>query len=293
MTAPARVPVEAFGTALLRTTISVAGQGGFVWTRSPGPLAPAPFSPMTPELAARIAALDVNGVARLAPGESRGESRVYHVAGEESVADHLLRDGVRTDLAPALHGLGAALAALHALTPVVPLPPTTSRGLTRLDDWLRDRAPQAWAAQAGAILRDRLGPARWDRLRDWTARAAGVDTVLAHGAPGLGSVVFDPASGIAEVLVGEDLCAAPRQTDLGWAMGELVELSWQLGGDPRDWQRLTDALLEGYGHDLDMEWNHLAAVRIALHLHDYTAYVGWNRAECERYAGFLGFLIDL
>ncbi|SNT25051.1 phosphopantothenoylcysteine decarboxylase / phosphopantothenate--cysteine ligase [Streptosporangium subroseum] len=294
MTAAAQVQVDRFGTGLLQTTISAVEGGGFVWTRYPGPLAPAPFSAANPEPDARLAAIGTAGGARLVPGLPRGEARIYHVAGEQSVAGHLLREGLHPDLEPALRGMGCALAALHALTPSYDRPPSTSRGLVRIDDWLKGRALQVRAAQAGAVLRERLGPARWSTLRAWSARAVeDGDVVLAHGAPGLGSLVLDPSSGVAELLIGEDLCATPWYADLGWVIGEIVELTWQLGGEPRLWQRLTDALVDGYGRDLGAEWNHMAAVRIALHLHDYTAYVGWNPSEVERYASFLGFLIDL
>src|SRR5690606_35319937 len=218
----------------------------------------------------------------------------YRVAGAGSLAGHLLRDGVHPRLAPALRGLGAALAALHTLPPPASRPAVPSRGLARLDAWLRGRAPQARAAQAAAVVRERLGPDRWAALYSRAARGVGDDdVVLAHGAPGQGSVVCASGSGVTEILVGEDLCAAPRHTDLGWVIGELVELSWRLGGDARTWQGLTDALLEGYGRGPGVPWNHLAAVRIALHLHDFTAYVAWDPAECERYAHFLGYLIDL
>ncbi|MFO7253144.1 MAG: phosphotransferase [Actinomycetes bacterium] len=296
MTAPAVAPVAEFGTGLLHTTITADGEGGFVWSRRPGPLAPAPFAPADPELAGRIAAVELPAGVRLVPGAARGEAREYRVAGARSVADHLIRDGVHPCLEPALRGLGAALAALHALPPPAHRPAAPSRGLARLEAWLRGRPLQAWAAQAAAVLRDRIGPDRWARLCAWAARTAGepaAGPVLCHGAPGLGSVVFDPHTGVAEILVGEDLCVAPRHADLGWVIGELVELSWRLGGDVRAWQGLTDALLEGYGHGTELPWNHLAAVRIALHLHDYTAYVAWDPAECERYAHFLGYLIDL
>lgn len=36
----------------------------------------------------------------------------------------------------------------------------------------------------------------------------------------------------------------------------------------------------------------VAALRIALHLHDHTAYVGWSENEARRYAGLLRVQLD-
>ncbi|WP_455353725.1 phosphotransferase [Streptomyces sp. SYSU K217416] len=299
-----------FATGLLRTTITLRDGGGYRWTRSPGALAPAPFSPANVGLDSTLAALDTSGGARLVPGRpgSGQQERTYDLGGAESVAGCLLRDGAHAGLEPAVRALGRSLAALHAVPPPVSGPRLVapSRGLARLEHWLTGRAPQVWAAQAGAMLKDRLGPVRWTTLRAWSAPsyADGADRcggpggeaeplVVTHGAPGLGSLVVDPSSDRAQLLIGEDLCLGPWHSDLGWALGEIVELSWQLGGDPRQWQRLIDALQEGYGRRLGPTWPRQAAVRVALHLHDYIAYVGWQPTEFDRFATFLTFLIDL
>ncbi|MFF8829724.1 hypothetical protein [Streptomyces sp. NPDC015131] len=305
-----------FASGLLRTAITPRAGGGHRWTRSPGALAPAPFTPVDGELAAVLAGLAPEGGARLVPGRpvAGRQERTYDVTGSESLAGCLLRDGAHAGLEPAVRALGRALAALHTVTPPAggARLATVSRGRVRLERWLAGDAPQLWAAQAGALLKDRLGPGRWATLRAWSAPSYAEDAenaenaenakdtagggpeplVVSHGAPGLGSLVVDPASGRAELLVGEDLCLGPWQRDLGWALGELVELSWQLGGDPRRWQGLSDALQEGYGRELSTTWHRHAAVRVALHLHDYIAYIGWHPAEFDRFTAFLTFLID-
>ncbi|MEU9158856.1 hypothetical protein AB0D29_01015 [Streptomyces sp. NPDC048424] len=278
-----------FGTGLLRTTVH-----GGLWVREPGPLAPAGFHPLPATLPETPRTPGV----RLVYGEQLpGGARAYRgLSGDESVAGHLLRHGPHPGLRPALHALGRALAALHtAPLPVAtgaPAPPTASRGWARLDAWLAGRAPEVWAAQAASVLRERLGAERWHRLRDWTAElAADPALVVSHGAPGLGSLVADPGGeGPVELLAGEDVCLAPWYSDVGWAVGELTELAWQLGGDSEAWQRLVDAVEEGYGRPLGPLRPRLAALRIALHLHDYTAYVGWQPETVERFAGFLGYL---
>ncbi|WP_423833686.1 hypothetical protein [Streptomyces manipurensis] len=284
-----------FGTGLLRTTVH-----GGLWIREPGPLAPAGFHP----LPTRLPETPRTPGVRLVYGEELpGGARAYRgLSGDESVAGHLLRHGPHPGLRPALHALGRALAALHTAPVPAPVPArgpaaaAASRGWARLDAWLAGRAPEVWAAQAASVLRERLGPERWHRLRDWTAElAADPALVVSHGAPGLGSLVAAPASdpaadGPVELLAGEDLCLAPWYSDVGWAVGELTELAWQLGGDSHAWQSLVDAVEEGYGRPLGPLRPRLAALRIALHLHDYTAYVGWQPETVERFAGFLGYL---
>ncbi|MFD3699861.1 hypothetical protein ACFWUZ_27695 [Streptomyces sp. NPDC058646] len=278
-----------FGTGLLRTTVH-----GGLWVREPGPLAPAAFHP----LPATVSEIPRTPGVRLVHGEELpGGARAYRgLSGDESVAGHLLRHGPHPGLRPALHALGRALAALHT-APVpagAPALRTASRGWDRLDAWLAGRAPEVWAAQAASVVRERLGAERWHRLRDWTAAlAADSAGVVSHGAPGLGSLVADPGGGPVELLTGEDVCLAPWYSDVGWAVGELTELAWQLGGDSEAWQRLVDAVEEGYGRPLGPLRPRLAALRIALHLHDYTAYVGWQPETVERFAGFLGYLTGL
>ncbi|GAB7182140.1 hypothetical protein ATKI12_1971 [Kitasatospora sp. Ki12] len=304
-----------FGTGLLRTSVRELPGGGWRWRRTPGPLAPTPFQPVDEELdrlLARAGSGDGsgagsgsgsdsgsgsgsgNGGARLVPGTADGPARRYEVRGEVSVAHLLLNGGLGPHLAGPLRDLGRLLRALHRLEPPTGRPATPSRALARLGDWLGGRAASPRAACAQAGLRRELGEERWSRLLAWYRRTAGdPDTTLAHGAPGLGSLVVDHASGGVDLLVGEDVCALPWYLDLGWVVGELVELQWQLGGDKAQWQALTDALFEGYGRDLGPEWHRIAALRILLHVHDIAAYLDGFDHGFDHYAGFLRFLVDL
>ncbi|WP_211369974.1 flavoprotein [Nonomuraea turkmeniaca] len=313
--APGAYSTGADGTGHLLMEVA-PDAGGFVWRRRPGRLAHSAFAPVHPALNGKLAGLldgaDVRPArgsqdgadarpapgeqdgadVRLAPGEQDGESRVYRVGGAESAAQMLLRDGPGEPLERLLRGLGRALRELHALAPGdVTGPP---RALRRLQEWLAGRSPSATAAAAGAALADRLGAKSWDRLRGWCAEQdADPAVVLSHGAPGLGSLAVDPDKGTGELLIGEDLCAAPWYHDLAWIAGELVEMRWLHEGDPQEWQRLLDALFEGYGRDLGEATNRLVALRIALHLHDISAYVGLDASLLAAYAGFLDFLVNL
>ncbi|MEV8453907.1 hypothetical protein AB0467_17640 [Streptomyces sp. NPDC052095] len=287
-------PTE-YGTDLLHTSVRAAPDGpGWEWTRTTGPLAPSAFQPPT-GLGDRLAAVGRGSSVRLAVGRAAGADRIYSVRGQESVANRLLSDGPSPELREPLRGLGDTLARLHAGGP----PPEAERlgpprGLLRLDTWLAGRAPVARAAYVGAQMRHRLGPERWVRVTDWCREAAEDTAVtLVHGAPGLGSLVVEGDTGRASLLSGEDLAVAPRYFDLGWVLGELVELKWQLGGDRQGWQLLLEAFFEGYGQDAGDRWNQLAALRILLHVHDIAAYVGWHTAGFDHYTTFLLFLIDL
>lgn len=316
-----------FGTGLLRTSVTGLPDGGYRWRRrngpqSPAPFAPAPDAPADPEGGAgasvegsgaapgadtartgeRIRGLRPDGAVRWAVGTAEGADRVYRVRGPESVAGRLLREGPDEQLATTLHGLGRALRALHELP--VPQDAGTGarpRGLVRLDDWLAGRSPSPRAAYAESFLRPRLGDARLAAVRElsagMTAAPGNADTVLCHGAPGLGSLVpVAPGSGTpgeGDMLIGEDLCPASWQFDVGWTLGELVELKWYRGGDrPEAWSGALQSFFQGYGRDLGDAWARHAALRVLLHLHDFTSYVGWDQHTVEKYTGFVTFLLD-
>ncbi|MET9678860.1 hypothetical protein [Streptomyces coeruleorubidus] len=290
---PEASAVAEYGTDLLRTSVR-AVPGGHEWTRAPGPSAPEPFRPVTGP-AGRAAVVGGDGAAFLTVGRPVGEGRLYTVEGGESVANRLLSAGPSPRLREPLRGLGLALRRLHDGGP----PPVAERlgpprGLVRLDTWLDGRAPVPPAAYVGAQLRTRLGPRRWSRAVDWSRGITeDTDVTLVHGAPGLGSLVAGSGVGPDALLTGEDLAVAPWYFDLGWVLGELIELRWQLGGDQEDWQLLLEALFDGYGRDLGDEWSRAAALRILLHVHDIAAYVGWHTAGFDHYATFLTFLLDL
>ncbi|MFF3689145.1 flavoprotein [Streptomyces sp. NPDC002187] len=290
-------PTEAateFGTGLLRTSVHSLPTGARRWRREPGPLAPAPFQPAGDEVYGLLRKVgDLDG-ARLAPGRADGPARFYDVRGEVSAAHLLLHRGPATELKKPLHDLGRLLRAVHDLELPAGLRTRPARALVRLGDWLAGRATSPRAACVQGQVRRVLGEARWSQVVDTYSRTvADPEVTFAHGAAGLGSLAVDPGSGAVDLLVGEDVCAAPWYLDLGWVIGELVELQWQVGGDKDGWQPLTDALFEGYGRDLGAEWNGIAALRILLHVHDIAAYLDGFDQGFDHYCDFLRFLIDL
>ncbi len=283
-----------FGTGLLRTSIYAATTGGYRWRRTPGPFAPAPFITLTDEVRGRLASIGEIGNGRLALGVAAGDARIYDVRGVQSAAHRLMRQGNHEELEKPLHDLGRLLRAVHEREVPADFAGRPARGLVRLGDWLAGRATSPRAAYAQSQLRQRLGEECWQRVLSWyQGVVADTGVTLAHGAAGLGSLAVDLESGTTDLLIGEDVCAAPWYLDVGWRIGELAELQWQVGGDRRGWQVLTDALFEGYGRDLGPEWNRFAALRILLHVHDIAAYFTEFQYEFDHYRDFLRYLIDL
>lgn len=279
MTAPAAGAPTRYGTGLLGTEIVPAGDR-WCWRRSVGPLAPAPFT--------TLPGSDVDGPVRIVRGDGDERQRSYLVRGPESAAAVLLREGPTESLPAVLHGLGEALLSLHA----APAPATgTSPGLVRLGTWLDGRARRLDASQAAGQLRDRIGEPRWRTLRSWRDEAAAGGPVRVHGAVTLGSLIpaADGAGG--DLLAGEDEGVGSPELDLGWVVGEIVELSAASARPPAEWTRLLSAFAEGYGTELDPGCHRVAALRVALHLHDVTAYVGWSEPDFERYVRLLTLLV--
>lgn len=291
--------VESFGSGLLRTEIWTDPTGRYLWRRDEGPLAPAPFAVPTEAL---TRALNEGGARAGGPvgtvvAEPAAGVREYRAPGPVSVADALLA-GTRIGLAPAdrlvelLRGLGRCLRALHAL-PVLPEAPGSTRGLRRLGDWLDGRAATEAGQRSHARMVELLGAGPWGLLVEWhRAVLADPERVPVHGAPGLGSVVAETGLTHAVLLCGEDVGHAPWYTDLGWVLGELTELaSSPAGAGMVPWSALVDALRDGYGRELDARVNRMAALRIALHAHDFLCYGYWSDEECARYAGLLGTVV--
>lgn len=264
-------PSAEFGTGLLRTTIRGTPQG-WVWSRRPGPDAPAPFADPYPPLTRWLLGRSVGGV-RWVVGERDGQGgRIYTAPSALSAALLLLGPGPRQPalaaLADALAGVGGLLAELHGVpTPLRSAATGPPRALLRLHNWLTGVS----STPGRAALRTAVGVRRYRLLTDTCAAALApsADHVLSHGALSLGSLVLGPGNGAA-VFVGEDLGIAPRAFDLAWPVGELSEF----GLKPEALRTLVDALSQGYGEatPLDGVW---PALRVAVHTHDTIAYRPW------------------
>ncbi|HJA05370.1 MAG TPA: hypothetical protein H9800_10985 [Candidatus Microbacterium stercoravium] len=280
-------------TGLLSTEISSLGDGHVEWVRSPGDGTPR-FAPLPRRLAERLAEA-TPGPTRWAVGTGDRETRTYDAPATVAVAGELLRAGPSPDLVPIFHSLGERLAELHdekASGPLVTGLDRSSRGLGRLLAWLGGRSTDPTTAVAEGRLRDELGESLFSALRESAEELSEASTTIVHGAASLGSLIAGPRSREARMLIGEDVCLGDPVLDLAWLAGELVELRWVRGDDDATWQDLLDALFAGYGSDLGSRWGRLTALRVALHMHDYTAYVSGDPARTARYPGFIRFLAE-
>lgn len=234
------VPVAEYGTGLQVTRVhlvpdgGLGGTGDFLWWHGPGPRrvgslrAPARAAALVPDLG------PVATAALLATGTPYGDGLLHRAAGSASAAAWL-RDPRPQAGRLVAHSLAAAARALRALHGVSlppgpqPLPPP---GVRRLREWAAGTAPLApAAARLRRRAREVWGGDRTERLLGWADDAVrpsgpGAPVVPLHGWASTGSLVPPRSRGRVALLTGEDLGAGRRELDLGWMLGDLVELAW-------------------------------------------------------------------
>lgn len=282
MTAPALV--DRFATGFQRTSIFRLTEGGFRWERSPGDDRVSPQRIPSPEL--RDALLDLHttklsfglpepvdgGLGYVTPGAT-SVAKLLQVVAFGEIRDHLLS---------AVRDTGRLLRRLHTTVAPELAPPDDSAALARLRFWLEHGDGPRAAGPLARRLRQRLGDDRWAAVTGWcdSFTADSADDVVLHGAPSTGSLVPSPAPGEAVLLAGEDVMRGQPEFDLGWLLGELLELRLPAAsrqGDRPELVELGAVLLAGYGGEFDRDAVGRAAVlRILTHMHDFAAYVGWH-----------------
>lgn len=297
MSAPALV--DRFATGFQRTSIFRLPEGGFRWERLPGEDRVSPQRIPSPEL--REVLLDLN-TAKLSFGlpEPSGGGLGYLTPGATSAAKLLqvtAFSDIRLHLLPAVHDTGRLLRRLHTSVAQELAPPDGNAALTRLRSWLEHGDGPRAAGPLSRRLRQQLGSERWAAITDWcdSFLSGSARDVVLHGAPSTGSLVPGPTPGPAVLLAGEDIMRGQPEFDLGWLLGELLELrmlaAWRRIDRP-ELVELGAALLAGYGGELDCDALGRASIlRILTHVHDFAAYVGWH-PELLRYADALPSCID-
>ncbi|MBK3556892.1 hypothetical protein JHN55_10195 [Streptomyces sp. MBT56] len=336
------VPVAEYGTGLQVTRVhrapdgDLGGAGDFLWWHGPGPGRGGPL-----RVPARSAALvpdlgPAEGAALLATGTPYGDGLLHRAAGSASAAAWL-RDPRPQAGRLVAHSLAAAARALRALHGVSlppgpqPLPPP---GVRRLREWAAGTGPLApAAARLRRRAREVWGESRTERLLGWAddavrASGTGAPVVPLHGWASTGSLVPPRSRGRVALLTGEDLGAGRRELDLGWMLGDLVELAWSsplhraAAESPgllsvTDLQRVflgayeadgsdTDRR-EGGGHDAGVreDGDHgpagpvydpvavgrCAVLRVVTHMRDFATYCEWSD-ELLDYLAFTAELID-
>ncbi|WP_327286333.1 hypothetical protein [Streptomyces sp. NBC_01205] len=316
MTEP--VLVDMFATGFQRTTIHRLGDGTFVWTRGAGPDRPTPLTAPSAQARSHLASLPRPDLLTLSLPTVADIGLRYAVPGSITAAKVLWSEPSPASserLAGAFRSVGKVLGLLHSH----PAPPGSATGgpigPARLAAWMDSgRGPRA-AARMHALLRDSVGATRWAAVRDWCHDLGrpGPDATLLHGAPSTGSLVLPadpaphstdeeghPAGGAPRpiggaMLTGEELALGPSGFDLGWMLGELLELRMTAVHRlvPRPiLSELPAALLAGYGVPVDpVVTGRAATLRMLTHAHDFAAYVGWH-PELELYARTAARYID-
>lgn len=273
-------------TGYLLTTTLRLGSGEsarLLVERRPGTLRGDDLEP-DPDVVRRIVDLEVDGV-RWSPMDSSGR---HEVPGEASAATLMLAGMPAPGLARMVGPLGAALRAVHSL----PSSGTGSApsGLRRLRDWLETGSGPGEAPRLHAEFQRVEG--LHDHLATLIAAVEEAPRITCLGAPGGNTLYPDPAGSHVAVLVTDEVCAGPGEWDLGWVLGEFLELSNDphLSAEPVPLQGhpVVEAVLAAYGprHDRRLIGS-CAVLRWAVHLHDFAAYVEWAEdfgARAERLA---------
>lgn len=281
-----------YGTRLLRTAVDATGEG-CSWTRRPGPDAPRPFVDPRHPAAMAVSAARPRGTVVAEPTPD-GSGRRYAAPSARTAAALLLDSGPVGRAIDIAHGLGATLAAMHALPVPADATPDPSRGISRLVSWLdlSDQPPLMRSAQRELLSQAPRAARTLREVAREVTMAVPPQGVVCHGAPGLGSAIVDERGGVV-LLTGEDVHVGSRESDLMWVLGEVLEFSFTRSDDARAWADVLEAFLTGYGRTPAIPVPQLAALRILLHLHDYIAYVGWSAGEFQRYGGMLRYLTDV
>ncbi|WP_097943318.1 hypothetical protein [Streptomyces sp. ms115] len=330
------VPVAEYGTGLQVTRVHRApdavlgGTGDFLWWHGPGPRRGGPL-----RVPARSAALvpDLGPVATaalLATGTPHGDGLLHRAAGSASAAAWL-RDPRPQAGRLVAHSLAAAARALRALHGV-PLPPGPQPlpppGVRRLREWAAGTGPLApAAARLRRRAREVWGEGRTELLLGWADEAVrasgpGAPVVPLHGWASTGSLVPPRSRGRVALLTGEDLGAGRRELDLGWMLGDLVELAWssplhraaESAGllSVTDLQRVFLGAYEADGSDTHgsggggrergdhgpsgpvydpVAVGRCAVLRVVTHMRDFATYCEWSD-ELLDYLAFTAELID-
>ncbi|MFF3624444.1 hypothetical protein [Streptomyces sp. NPDC002467] len=309
-TEPEPVLVDMFATGFQRTTIHRLGDGTFVWTRGAGPDRPTPLTAPSAAARSHLASLARPDLLSLSLPTPSGNGLRYAVPGSTTAAKVLWSDPSPADsvrLAGAFRSVGTVLGLLHSH----PAPPGVATGgpvgPARLAAWMDGGHGPLAAARMHGLLRDAVGATRWAAVRDWCRDLGrpGPDATLLHGAPSTGSLVLpagpapnsDGEEGVTDgsgpppadgaLLIGEELALGPAGFDLGWVLGELLELRMTAVHRlvPRPiLSELPKALLAGYGVPVDpVVAGRAAVLRMLTHAHDFASYVGWH-PELELYA---------
>ncbi|GAB3963416.1 hypothetical protein GCM10029978_021130 [Actinoallomurus acanthiterrae] len=291
--------IATYGTDLMRTSVLDVGNAGFAWLRSPGPAMATPLATPPASARASISRLPRDAVWLALPERVHDGVR-YDVPGPVSLAGALLRgdDPARAEAGLLLGNVGRTLRRVHELSVPADVPARPPRGVARLGERLSARNEVGRTERLRALVDEVLGADLLRRVSTWCEELMRAEhaQVLLHGGPGLGTLVPDCADpGHGALLIGEDLTSGPWTFDLGWLLGEILELGVALSaarpGTPPPGD-LARALFEGYGRSPVSPVGRTAAVRILTHAYDFAAFAGWHEESLRRSLTLVADLAD-
>ncbi|MFF5254003.1 phosphotransferase [Streptomyces leeuwenhoekii] len=314
--------VAKYGSGLVRTQVVADEDGWFTWIRTAGPERAGSLEGPPPAVRDALRPLETrpdghgDAVRCALPRIQDGALHYPRLPGRSSLARRLTllstpaptaasHASAVPDTADAadgteelLYGLGRLLRRLHA----TPLPAAPAGRSTSPPMWRRLRAWVASPADGPAerlhrSVRSLLGTPRWRGIEAWLDDLApGEPLALVHGAPSLGRLVPAERPGSAHALVtGEDVGYAPAQWDVGWVVAELREMQFfsaRLDRPGAYWEGLAHSFLRGYGPTSGALVGRAAALRVLLHLLDFSVLVTWDDAEVRRVAALIVQLVD-
>lgn len=288
------VVVSDYGTRLTRTRIVRTAGNEYAWLVRNGPDHPEGDSVYPIPALADLALQEIGPTLLVLPQEEDGWLR-YEAPGQLA-AFYLVfadGDGAEDALYEAVWGVGRALARLHSTTVVTPSlsqPPGPGR-LTRWFD--RGGAGPGHASRLFEAMLRVVGDSRVRKLRAWTEEFefGQEQGVLLHGGPSLGCLVPSPSRHKKHVLLtGEELCWGRAEFDLGWLLGELVELDMlerrgRMSLPPARLENVARQLLRGYGRPVDPRLAGFASVlRVLTHTQDAASYHVWDETLLDHLA---------
>ncbi|MGV9883675.1 hypothetical protein [Streptomyces sp. NPDC003006] len=277
--------VSAFGNGNVRTVVTEVGDGAsYHWVRTPGRLRTAPLWAAPGQV---LGALSSAGTERVevAVVETVGDTQRHRLLGPSSVAFNVLFE--RRDpqgFTALLRETGRIVRRVHELPPVLGFdePPAL---LTGLAAWLDTGRGPRDAPALHALVSDRLGRRRRERLRQWCDDLLGDAGTrrLLHGAAGIGQIVPFPGRDRAALLAGTHTGVGAPAWDLGSCLGQLLELHETgrrgfAGRPPEgDYGALAAAFLDGYGDGADpVAVGRAAALTCLNHVRTFVTYGAWH-----------------
>lgn len=257
------------------------GDEHFLWCRRPGPDGP--------DRLAVLHAADthdpVTGVALVAPSVD-GDTLVYRVGGPSSAAAWLARPepGFLDTALDAVHrAAGAVRAVTHSTEQGAPAVPPAP--LQRLRAHLEGRPCTAEVHRWRTTLDAALGTDGAGAITEMLGAHLGGETAPAHGGLSIGGIIPSTTALPDCVLSGEDWGHAAPGHDVGWLIGELLELADSAAH--RDDTALAGTLTStiqtlAVGHEDPTGLVRGATLRVALHAEDYCHFVGWDDTLLRR-----------